>query len=282
MNYTIQITPRIQEEYTKCTIQFKNNDLGNNISLVKSIIKSNPLLNVTVFSKYEKIQFMCRHFISLHQYISELPSQSYSTSYLYKIMYDLTCQYKYLVETEKKTFIGFHPDHIYVIDHNTFIYLQGEHLCSIDTNKQINITCPFFTKSFFYSPELFTIQQLPQLVHYKCAYYSLAILFIYIHLLKTQWVDYHSDSGSDSDFDSDSESNSESENHHEKYKLIQTQLQNQLQNEMIHSSELSPNIHISSLIYETLSSVLIYNTKMYFFWIKCFHSDPSKRFICFL
>ena len=275
-NYSIHFSPDVHNEYSKCTIHFKN-ESSINTSLVKSITKANPLLNLTIVSNYEKIHFMCRSFISLHQYISELPALSYSTSYLYKIMYDITCQYKYLVEMEKKTFIGFHPDHIYVIDHNKFVYLDGEFICKIDANKQIQLTVPFFKTSFFYAPELFSICELPQSVHYKCAYYSLAVMFIYIHLLKTKWID------KDSELESEEE---KEEEENENYQFIQQQLQKELQDNMIQTNEmskfLSPTIHISSLIYETLSSVLIYNSKMYFFWIKCFHADSSKRFICFL
>lgn len=84
-----------------------------------------------------------------------------------------------MINNYSKTFIGYNPKNILVIDENKFIYLpNNEELHDIEDNN-ITITYPFSQQDFFMSPEMFFIKEFPSKIHYKTSYYSLACLIIY-------------------------------------------------------------------------------------------------------
>ena len=84
-----------------------------------------------------------------------------------------------MINNYSKTFIGYNPKNILVIDENKFIYLpNNEELHDIEDNN-ITITYPFSQQDFFMSPEMFFIKEFPSKIHYKTSYYSLVCLIMY-------------------------------------------------------------------------------------------------------
>ena len=91
---------------------------------------------------------------------------------------DLSLQLNYLQNKYKKTFLGYNPDNLIVVDGNKFIYISNEHLIDIDDEEEITITFPFSQNDFLMSPELCNIKELPAKAHYKTAYFSLGTIII--------------------------------------------------------------------------------------------------------
>ena len=94
----------------------------------------------------------------------------------------LSDQLKYLISIEYRTIIGYNPSDIIVINDEKFAFIGSELVANIDTDKGYTISSPFSTSDFFVSPELLKIKELPSYVHFKTAYFSLALLIIYMLL----------------------------------------------------------------------------------------------------
>ena len=101
--------------------------------------------------------------------------------FLLKMTFDLSIQLKYLL-SKKYTFIGYHPDNVFVLDENKFVYISNEHLVPMIVTDRIYkmiITYPFNTKDFFFSPEWNHIKTIPSSISCKETYYSFAKLILY-------------------------------------------------------------------------------------------------------
>lgn len=87
----------------------------------------------------------------------------------------------------KHTFYAFSLDHLFVIDNQTFIYLNLEHLLPLDPKNTIKSNSTFTLKipfqreinGLFLSPEIQEMNELPFSLHYKTIYYSLGAVIIY-------------------------------------------------------------------------------------------------------
>ena len=156
------------------TIQLNNYNIANREAIVKSITKTKIILGATVTNNYKTITFNTN---SIENQSQKQNPISHDTLLL--ILYNLSTQLKYLINNYSKTFIGYNPKNILVIDENKFIYLpNNEELHDIEDNN-ITITYPFSQQDFFMSPEMFFIKEIPSKIHYKTSYYSLACLIIY-------------------------------------------------------------------------------------------------------
>ena len=156
------------------TIQLNNYNIANREAIVKSITKTKIILGATVTNNYKTITFNTN---SIENQFQKQNPISHDTLLL--ILYNLSTQLKYMINNYSKTFIGYNPKNILVIDENKFIYLpNNEELHDIEDNN-ITITYPFSQQDFFMSPEMFFIKEFPSKIHYKTSYYSLACLIIY-------------------------------------------------------------------------------------------------------
>ena len=87
----------------------------------------------------------------------------------------------------KHTFYAFSLEHLFVIDNQTFIYLNLQHLLPLDMesnpqkqNPTLTLKIPFKREidGLFLSPEIQEINELPFSLDYKTIYYSLGALII--------------------------------------------------------------------------------------------------------
>ena len=147
----------------------------SNESLIKSITKTKIILGSTITNNYTVISFNANNVQTLKDYYKVGQA---SNNMFMKMIYYLSIQLKYLIETCNKAFIGYSPDHIIVINNEKFIYLQVNQLHNIH-NEYINITYPFTPGDFYMSPEHWSIKEIPANIHYKACYYSLACLIIH-------------------------------------------------------------------------------------------------------
>jgi len=188
-----------------------------NESLIKSITSTKLLLGTTVTDDYKTITFKATSVKSFNSYLGELLKKNNTTSMKYEDVLQLVLclvnQLKYLVQNERKTFLGYNPEKIVVINDCKFIYLSSEYLLDIDDindiddiddidvdfHKQpkshlITITYPFSQKDFLQSPELELLKEIPSKVHFKTIYYSLGCLLIYALLGDKNYIEENDES----------------------------------------------------------------------------------------
>jgi hypothetical protein len=95
-----------------------------------------------------------------------------------KMTHNLATQLNYLITNNSKTFLGYSPENLIVIDKNKYIYLSNEYLLDID-DEQVIITFPFSQNDFLLSPELLNIKEIPSFINYKVTYFSFGYLILY-------------------------------------------------------------------------------------------------------
>lgn len=146
-----------------------------NQHLLYSIIHSNILPFAFTDNSFQSLSFKCSS-LSLFN----INSLSFSTNIFPKIILDISTQIKFLFENYNSAFIGFNLNHILVVNNNTFIYLNGEHLYKLDQDLFFSVNYPPNSLHLFLAPEFYNIHELPFKVHYKCSFFSIGILFLYI------------------------------------------------------------------------------------------------------
>ena len=169
-------------------------------SLIRSLIKTKLIQGATSTGDYKTIQFKATSVKSFAQFQSDLKAATGAPNLPIGIAAHmtgcLTQQLKYLVSTESRTIIGYAAAHVIVINDKKFAYLGSEfvsELKAVDPTQDNNldnrtqICYPFSPTDFFVSPELLKITELPSLVHYKTAYFSMACLIIYALLNNTDF-----------------------------------------------------------------------------------------------
>lgn len=105
--------------------------------------------------------------------------QIQSYTFLLKLLYDLSIQLKFLIETYKKCYIGLSPRDIIVIN-NTYCFCINKDLLFDIQKNNIVINNPFVKNGVFFAPEILDINHIPATVDYKCSYYSLGLIILYI------------------------------------------------------------------------------------------------------
>ena len=175
-------------------------------SLIRSLIKTKLIQGATSTGDYKTIQFKATSVKSFAQFQSDLKAATGAPNVPIGIAAHmtgcLTQQLKYLVSTESRTIIGYAAEHVIVINDKKFAYLGSDFVSEIEAvNQDLNhdnktqICYPFSPTDFFVSPELLKITELPSLVHYKTAYFSMACLIIYALLnnddFYTEYLQHH-------------------------------------------------------------------------------------------
>lgn len=143
--------------------------------LINSFMKSGLLNYAIAEDKYKNVYFKCSSMSLLKDLYDTL-----KTINIYKMIYDISTQMRYLLEKENSVFIGFDPRHILVVNENTYLYINGAYLTKIDEQENIEIKYPPNSEDYILAPELCEISELPCKTNYKCSYYSVGILFLYM------------------------------------------------------------------------------------------------------
>jgi hypothetical protein len=167
MNNGYQI---LREQNKYCILLEKSNE-----SLIKSITKPKIILGPTITNNYTVISFHANNIQTWKEYTKE---GQVSYNIFMRLIYYLSTQLKYLIETCNKTFMGYSPEHIIVINNERFIYLHVNQLHSIH-NEFIDLKYPFSPDEFYMSPEHHSIKEIPATIHYKACYFSLACFIIH-------------------------------------------------------------------------------------------------------
>lgn len=160
-------------------IEFDNLDLTINNIIIELLTNT---YNYDSVINDNKIILHTTNVYSLSQ-INLIINDDYKTyDFLLKVVYDLSIKQKYLIEKYKKCFIGYVLEDIYIIDKKHVIFINKD-LFDIDNNNNNNniFVNSFFDKNnLFYAPEMSNINDIPFYIDYKCSYYSLGLLVIYL------------------------------------------------------------------------------------------------------
>jgi len=153
-----------------------------NETIIKSITKTKILLGATTTEKYNTLTFKATSVQTFEHFQKDIERETGEKKMNYesilKMTHNLATQLNYLITTNSKTFLGYSPENLIVIDKNKYIYLSNEYLLDID-NQQIAITFPFSQTDFFMSPELLNIKVIPSFINYKVTYFSFGYLILY-------------------------------------------------------------------------------------------------------
>lgn len=148
-----------------------------NPALINSLTKTDVLPGATIMNNYKTVMFNSFSLKTFEKYKLERKNYLGTMDAMF-IVASLSSQIKYLIKKENKIFLGFNPKNIFVLNDNTFIYLNND-LKEIKNNK-ILISSPFYQTDFLLSPELLKIKTIPSYVHYKTCYFSFGLLILYI------------------------------------------------------------------------------------------------------
>lgn len=122
------------------------------------------------------IFFSAENVIPLKKYIIDKKRISHATCI--KVIDDLSKQVFCLNEL-KYGFYGFDIDDILIIDNN-FIFCSSQYLSELH-NESIIFTS-LIKRPYFSNPELLKLTSLPLKINYKCCYYSLGLLVVFLLL----------------------------------------------------------------------------------------------------
>jgi serine/threonine protein kinase len=116
----------------------------------------------------------------MHDYDVRTGKKALLVSDAVKMIRSLVNQLSYLLEKDSSTIIGYTPEELIVINDEKFAFLGSELVANFDeVTKYAIISYPFSSKDFFFSPEIIRIKEIPDYIHYKTSYFSLACLIIY-------------------------------------------------------------------------------------------------------
>ena len=158
-----------------------------NEALIKSLLKTRIILGATTTEKYRSLTFKATSVLTFFDFQKELERENKSLKLTYnlalKMTHNLVTQLNYLITQFSKTFLGFSPKNLIIIDKSKFIYLCDEFLLDIIKNgengEKLLIKSPFTRDDFFFSPELLSVKEIPSFVNYKVSYFSLGYLILY-------------------------------------------------------------------------------------------------------
>ena len=154
-----------------------------NEALIKSLSKTRIILGATTTEKYRSLTFKATSVLTFFDFQKELERENKSLKLTYnlalKMTHNLVTQLNYLITQFSKTFLGFSPKNLIIIDKSKFVYLCDEFLLDIIKNgEKLLIKSPFTRDDFFFSPELLSVKEIPSFVNYKVSYFSLGYLIL--------------------------------------------------------------------------------------------------------
>ena len=227
-----------------------------NQSLINSLIKTKILQGSTSTDNYKTIQFKANQIQTFKEYQTQNKIQKgtekTSITDASKMITTLVTQLKYMINFERRTFLGYNTNDLLIINGNKCLYLGVDYICDIynsnnsnnnnsnNNNSNILISFPFKPSDFFVSPELLKIKEIPSYTHYKTSYFSLGCLIINILMAND---DFYKEYLKDKDLDKDKD---------------------------------------LYLIKEYLNTTYFKETKLYWFLSRSLEEDPEKRSLLFI
>jgi|688.fasta_scaffold52361_3 hypothetical protein len=153
-------------------------------SLVNSLVRSRLIMGSSTDENYKTITFKAESVKTFRQYMHDYDVRTGKKALLVsdavKMIRSLVNQLTYLLEKDSSTIIGYTPEELIVINDEKFAFLGSELVANFDeVTKYAIISYPFSSKDFFFSPEIIRIKEIPDYIHYKTSYFSLACLIIY-------------------------------------------------------------------------------------------------------
>lgn len=172
---------KILKENDSYKIEFKTMQY----ELINSLLKTRIITGGSTDDSYKFIYLKANKVITLKEYQNENKEKNGRLGILVsdavKMLRSLVVQLNYLISNHACTILGYAPEEIIVINDEKFAYLGSELVAKIDEESNMAmISYPYSTSDFFVSPELLKIKELPSYVHFKTAYFSLALLIIYM------------------------------------------------------------------------------------------------------
>ena len=148
-------------------------DIKENEILIKSIIYSMKDINIICKKVNNKISltFLCE---SIESFTDKIKCCDLKYILLEELLISIINQIKFL-EKLRYTFYNIHPENIYIINKDIFVYIDDGIVEIIDNKIKIG---NIFKKNEYCSPELFEISNLPSRISYKSIYFSISILLL--------------------------------------------------------------------------------------------------------
>jgi hypothetical protein len=145
----------------------------SNRVLVDSLVQTRLIENVTLSEDYRTLQFKA---FSVRTFLDCELERSIGSL---QMLSSLTTQLSYLID-HGHVFIGYNTKNIIVINDSVFVFLDGDLLTETVVGEGLGIRYryPFSVRDFYFSPELLKITEIPSLVSYKTAYFSLGFLLL--------------------------------------------------------------------------------------------------------
>ena len=168
------MTNYILKPINECTYSLKING-EYNIYLYKLIKKFIKVSNLDY--ETDSIYFCAENVIHFKDLIK---NNSLSHNKCIKLIYDLTNQILYLKKFGY-SFYGFDINDILVVD-DLFMFCSTQYVLPL-VNDLIIFYSPI-KKAYFSNPELYNLTTLPSEISYKCCYYSLGLLVVFLLMNK--------------------------------------------------------------------------------------------------
>jgi hypothetical protein len=180
-----------EKDKTSFTIFFDS----YNEALIKSISKTKIILGATTTEKYKTLSFKSSSVKTFFDFQKELERENKTKRLPYNLVlrmtHNLVIQLNYLITHFSKTFLGFSPKNLIVVDKTKFMYVCDEFLLDINQDEKLLISFPFTSDDFFLTPELIHVKEIPSFVHYKVTYFSLGCLILYALLGEYDLIDWN-------------------------------------------------------------------------------------------
>jgi len=166
-NYQIHFSSSVGEEFLKSILEMLNNnnlDLGLGATLIKCETGSGWCIDFFADSVCE---------------LTDVPINYNNVVFL---MRDLNKQNYILYKKFHRGFFYIDLKDVVVIDSSTFVCVNHRCVENINIEGNFVFNYPFSraSESAFFSPELLSLEKIPAEVNYKCFYYSLGALGIYL------------------------------------------------------------------------------------------------------
>lgn len=166
----------------KSSSSFKIQFQTNSEALVKSLLHTHLILGGTTNEDYTSITFKANSIISYDTFSKSRISIRQSL----QLLKTMLVQLDYLIKHQSNTILLYDPDNILILDNQTMIYVGNTEVFDIQTEK-VMVCTPFSKNEQFISPELKSLTELPSFIHFKSAYYSLALCISYL-LKKDEYI----------------------------------------------------------------------------------------------
>jgi len=153
-----------------------------NEPLMNSIVQQ--LVGATITNDYKEVRFQASSVKTFAQYREDLfvmngvRQLDYETTL--RLVFCLSKQLEYCITQYNKAFYLFSPENLIVINGDRFVYCSSEHLIDVNPdNMTVVFTCPFSKTDGFTSPEILAVDTIPTEIDIRSIYYGFGALIVY-------------------------------------------------------------------------------------------------------